>query len=233
MTSSFRIGIAWTGAFLLMGCGAGLKEDLIAEGLDDPDDRRELFEATLRVLDDHPTYVDQLFRQAKSHPRTLDRFIANAARDLHEDELAKLTARHLAANPKSLERILVATMRAARDQPAARQAVADAIQAEAAIAAGIITDDPPLVQETLIETVRNVMHKPAARTAFVKGIDAVSPVMAGILADNPKLLTKLTEEIAGELAENPEVIAQMVAALGQDEERDEGGEQRRAEERRR
>lgn len=77
MTHLSARGTAWAAAILVTGCGAGLKEDLSAEGLDDPDDRTE---------------------QAKRHPRTLDRFIANAARDLEEDELAKPTARHLAAN---------------------------------------------------------------------------------------------------------------------------------------
>src|SRR4051794_27683332 len=66
----------------LTGCGASQKAAVVDAVAKSPDQRRSSFEATLRVLDQHPEYVDELYRQTRQHPPTLNRFLANAARDL-------------------------------------------------------------------------------------------------------------------------------------------------------
>src|SRR5205823_4406550 len=107
--------------------------------------RKSTFEATLRVLDENPTYVDELFAQAMRHPRTLDRFVADTSARLDEPELSNLTARHLAEQPAALEQILVATQEAAQSEPKAQAAIARAIERRAKLGAAAISKRPSAV----------------------------------------------------------------------------------------
>jgi hypothetical protein len=172
-------------------CSTGQKESLMRFALDADERRQELLEATLRVLDDHPEYVDELFAMAEKHPDTLERFIENAVENLDEEELAMVTAEHLARNPASLKMILVETIRASEADPAARAAIAAALGAEVELTTDILTDDPELVTESMIATVHHVMKKREARTAFVKAMWGTSPALAAILVNNPKLMTQI------------------------------------------
>src|SRR5688572_25564149 len=106
---SLRFGLL-IAALSLTGCSVGQKRGLLETAFDDRERRQEYFEATLRVLDEHPEYVDEFFVAANKHPKTLDRFIANTSRDLRDEKLASITAKHLAANPESLKQVLVQTL---------------------------------------------------------------------------------------------------------------------------
>jgi hypothetical protein len=96
-----------------VGCGAGAKKQALEVTIANDQQRRETFEATLRTLDEHPEYVDELFARARKHPRTLERFIANAAHHMHEDAVARMTVRYLVQNPAGLQRVMVRTLDAA------------------------------------------------------------------------------------------------------------------------
>ena len=172
----------------LAGCGVSGKKAVLSTALDPHGQRDQYLEATLRVLDEHPEYVDELFVKAKKHPKTLDRFLEAAARDLHEDELAKLTAAHLVRHPDGLERILVRTMDAAKDDPAARAAIAKAIEERSDVATDVITDNPAAVKASLAGTVDHIADKPESRVAFLVAMQDESPELARMLAHNPKTL---------------------------------------------
>ncbi len=93
-------------------------------------------------MDEHPEYVDDMFRRTLQHPRVLERFLADTAATLHEPELAERTARHLVAHPRGLRRIMIETLDAARDRPRAQAAIVDAMESRADIAAQFLVDHP-------------------------------------------------------------------------------------------
>ena len=177
----------------LLGCTTGQKAKAVDVVLDGEGRRKESFEATLRVLDDNPTYVDEFFVIARKHPKTLDRFIANAARDLKREELAKITARHLAKNPDSLKQVLVQTMDAAKASPEARAAIAAAIEERAALASEIMADKPSAMQASFEAMVDAIADRPEARAAFLQSMQRTSPEIAQLLANNPSTLKAMTK----------------------------------------
>src|SRR5258706_14662262 len=102
-------------AVLLCACGPRATQVVVGKAMGPDKSRHDTMEGTLRVLDENPGYVDEFFQLARRHPATLDRFIADTARDLHEPELSQRTAKHLVRNPDGLRRILVDPLDPARD----------------------------------------------------------------------------------------------------------------------
>lgn len=163
-----------------------MKQRLVATALDGDAARAEYLEAALRVLDEHPEYVDELFRLARErHPASLDQFVASAVADLHDRSLADLAAGHLARNPASVEEILIRTLEAAEGRPAARAAVGRAIAARREIAAAIITDDARRAEALLLATVDLLASKQAARQALLGVIRARARELTGLIARDP------------------------------------------------
>jgi hypothetical protein len=103
-------------------------------------ERRDTFEATARVLDEHPELVDELYSVMRGHRPTLDRFVENASKDLVERPRAELAVRHAVANPEALEQVLMASLDAIAQDGAARAAMNRAIASRAEKAADIVTD---------------------------------------------------------------------------------------------
>ena len=146
----------------LAACGTGSKAFMLDKAFALDGTRRDTMEATLRILDEHPDYVDEFFVLARGHKPTLDQFLGDAARDLHEADLAKLTAEKLVGSPAGLRRVLIETLDAARDRPKARQAITSAIQSRAGIAASILLDDPEALAEVMRGSVDAARKDPAA-----------------------------------------------------------------------
>jgi hypothetical protein len=193
MRSSHALSLV--AALLLCGCGTTPKKEAIATALDVDAARPELFEATLRVLDENPTYVDELFRQAMRHPRTMDRFLANAAAHLDDEQLAQMTARNLVQNPAGLHEVLIQTLDAARADPDARASIARAIAERSQLAAGIITDDAEHAEAVLEATINTLLDKPQARLAFLTVMQRRTPEIARIIANNPKTLRSMMKAV--------------------------------------
>src|SRR3954471_18244030 len=109
MLFGFALGLGVAGA---VACTTGAKKEATKTALDamPRQERIDSFEATSRVLDQHPEYVDELYAAARHHGALLDRFLMNAARDLKERPMAELAAKHLVENPDSLEQTLVTSM---------------------------------------------------------------------------------------------------------------------------
>ena len=158
---------------------------LIGAALENKASRRGMLEATLRTLDEHPAYVDEFFVAARRHPRTLQRFTEDEARELYAPDLAQPTATSLAQNPESLRVVLITTIDASRNRPSARAAIARAIDERAHVASSIIADRPSAVIATLRGTVDAAQSRPAARAAFLAGMRERSDAVARMINADP------------------------------------------------
>jgi hypothetical protein len=181
---------------LLIGCGASSQKPGIDAAMDNDALRRESFEATLRVLDEHPDYVDELFAATLKHPRTLDRFLANTARGLEKESLARPTAAHLARYPKGLKQILIANLDEISDDPAALDAVAQAMAQRPQIAAMAIAQRQEALRVTMSALIDEVMKNAKARKAFLASLQEKSPQLAQLIANNPEVLGTMIEALA-------------------------------------
>ncbi len=119
---------------LSLSCSTKQKAEVSEATLQDRGRRTEMLEATLRVLDDNPAYVDQLFLLTLEHPKTLDRLLGNFTATLHDEALARRTARHLANHPRGLRLVIVETLDAAERKPEAREALVTALKDRAWVA---------------------------------------------------------------------------------------------------
>ncbi|MDB4997292.1 MAG: hypothetical protein JWM74_4724 [Myxococcaceae bacterium] len=199
----------------LVGCGTTAKQGLIDESMRSSTQRRQSLEATLRVMDVHPDYVDEMYEATRRHPRTMERFLQSSARDLEDPALAKATADLLADNPRSLRQVLLATVDAAAAKPDAREAIASAVEERTAAMADIITDRPTALAGTLNDTVAAVGRKPAARKAFLGAMQKSAPRLSEILAKDPHTLMVLTEALVKEVLKDKEAakkLAEMILA---------------------
>jgi hypothetical protein len=197
-----------------LGCSVAQKKQVLETAFDEQGRRHEYFEATLRVLDEKPEYVDESFAQANRHPKVMDRFVENTARDLREEKLAQLVARHLCRNPESLHQVLIQTQRAAKDDANARQAIAAAIEDESTLATDVIADRPSAISATLEGTVAAIADKPEARAAFLEGMQRTSPEISRYLANNPKTLKAMTKALLDvALSEKKATVKQIMKEL--------------------
>lgn len=200
------------------GCSASSQKPAVAQALRNDELRAESFEATLRVLDEHPEYVDELFRATLRHPRTLNRFIANTASNLHDDELARLTAWHLTRHPESLRQTMIASLDESSDQPAALDAVARAMTARPQVSAMAITQREQALRTTMAALVDEVMKNAPARAAFLAAIQENSPEMAELIANNPEVLKALLKAFAEVgVQDGGEELRALIEALGDTE----------------
>ena len=175
-----------------------MKQRLIETAMEGNGARAEYLEAALRVFDEHPEYVDELFRLARAqHPVALDRFVGDAVRDLHDRKLAELAAGYLARSPSSLEEILIRTLEASEGLPAARAATGRAIAARRRIAAGIITDDAGRAEALLLATVDRLADKRTARQALLRVMQARARELVGLITRDPAALRAMLRAIVG------------------------------------
>jgi hypothetical protein len=164
--------------------------------LRDDTQRKAALEATLRVLDENPQYVDELFQLTLQHPRTLDRFLKNTAKGLEQDELARRTAARLVEEPGGLQRILIATLDEASDQPVALAAVSRAINERPQIAAMALLQVEPTVHATLRAIVGEVQKNAAARREFLVSLQENSSSLAALIVSDSKVLSSMMRAFA-------------------------------------
>jgi hypothetical protein len=189
----------WLMVLLLMtlaGCSAGAQKPAIASALDDSEMRRESFEATLRVLDENPEYVDELFAAARRHPATLDRLLRNTSRELEQDEFARFTAQRLVTRPEGLKRTLIAVLDEASDDPAALRAVSEVMVERPQLAAIVVVQSDASLRGTLRALLKEVSKNPEARRAFLSSLNENSDAMAQIIVPNPQVLVTLIKAFA-------------------------------------
>lgn len=174
------------------GCGASGKQQAVEATFESDTQRREMFEATLRVLDENPRYVDEFYQFALKHPPTLDRFFANTAANLDQDWLARMNARHLARHPSSVKQVMVTTLDEISDEPASQDAMAQAITARAQVAAMAITEREDTIRSSFAAILREAKKKPEARKALLAAMAENGDQISELLLANPELAKSLT-----------------------------------------
>ena len=109
-------------------------------------ERLELFQATLLVLDKHPEYIDELFQQLLGHEPALNHFLAINASGLDDPQYAALMGRHLVRYPESLTEVMVQTLDAAKDDPAAQKAILKSMRERRQLVAAMLLSDPETLE---------------------------------------------------------------------------------------
>jgi hypothetical protein len=153
--------------------------------------RRESLEATLRVLDQHPEYVDELFALTLEHPKTLDRFLQNTGRALADDALARKTARRLADSPPGLRQILIATLDEVSDEPDALMATSEAMKERPQLAAIAMVQREDTVRRTVRALLGEVQRNADARRWFLLAVQDNSVPMASVIVQDSKVMASL------------------------------------------
>lgn len=132
-----------------------------------------MLEATLRVMDEHPEYVDEMVRLTLRHPKTLKRQFEATARALSDEDVARVNAEALVDHPRGLERVQIATLDAAKDKPKARRAIVDAMQQRSDIAADMLVDQPKELGSISKSILTKAWQKGETKEILEKTLEAV------------------------------------------------------------
>ncbi|HUS31207.1 MAG TPA: hypothetical protein VMZ53_22005 [Kofleriaceae bacterium] len=178
----------WPAILLLVtACSTKQKASITDEAYSNEGRRRELFEATLRVLDENPDYVDELYKLTLRHPKTLQRQFEATARSLSDRDVAERTAAALVNHPKGLEQVMVATLEAASDKPNAANAVVDAMQKRADIAASLLVKRPAELATISKAIITRAFAEPNTKEILTKIVkEAADPKAAARSSWTPK-----------------------------------------------
>jgi hypothetical protein len=169
-------------------CSAGTQRSAIETAWDNDEVRQESFEATLRILDEHPEYVEEFFAAAQRHPTALMKFLDITSRELVQDSLAEQTADRLVAHPPGLKNIMAATMHAASDKPEAQDAIAQAMEARPHDAAAVLIRREQAMRVTFAALIDEVAKHESARRAFITSMRENSTQLATLMANDPGAL---------------------------------------------
>jgi CRP-like cAMP-binding protein len=201
-------------AFVACRPNINTQKAVLEEVVDNPSARRELFEATLRMLDEHPEYVDELFAQLLEHPPALNRFLAINASGLDDPQYASLMARHLVRHPEPLTEILIQALLAAKDKPESQRAMALAMERQPQLTARTMTSRTSTVSITTRALVDVLQANPEARNAFLEALRERKAQVAEVLLSDPDVLTALMGELAKRGA-NDETVAALLKEIAQ------------------
>ncbi|MFP2910021.1 hypothetical protein ACLESD_34290 [Pyxidicoccus sp. 3LFB2] len=188
---------------------------VLDEVVDQQPARREAFEATLRVLDEHPEYVDEFFAQLLEHPPAMNRFLAINASGLDDPQYAALMARHLVRHPEPLTEVMQQALVAAKDKPESQQAIALAMEQQPELAAATVTSRPESVAAITRALVDSLQQRPEARQAFLAALRERRAQVSEILLSDPDVLTALMGELARRGADD-EKVADLLRELAKD-----------------
>ena len=211
IAAGFFLGL--TAAFAL-ACGIEGKKEVAKTALDAMDEkgRADTFEGTLRVLDDHPDYIDQIYELTKKHPKVLDRIVADASVDLKDKPFAELAARHIVENPESLETVLVVTLPIIAKAPKARAAVNRALVVDAEVATDIATDDSATLSRLIEAALPTLEKKPSARKNVLAAVHKDRAKIIAFVKEDPQLAKELGEQLIRELVKDKPTIEKMLRA---------------------
>jgi hypothetical protein len=132
---------------LLPACTVGAKKALISTTMEPDDERLKAMEANLRIFDEHPEYIDEMFKLMLEHPATLNRFLAVSASGLKDPRFASLQAKHLVQEPRSLTVAMVAIVDALQGHPEAQSAFLAAMrERKGRISTVLLSDKETLTQ---------------------------------------------------------------------------------------
>jgi CRP-like cAMP-binding protein len=196
-------------ALSLVAChpSVNTQRKVVGEVVDEQPARREAFEATLRVLDEHPEYVDEFFAQLLEHPPAMNRFLAINASGLDDPQYAALMARHLVRHPEPLTETMVQVLIAGKDKPESQRAMALSMEQQPELTARTVTSRPESVSAVTRALVGVLREQPEARQAFLAALQERKAEVAELLLSDPKALTALMGELARRGADDDKVAA--------------------------
>ncbi len=199
--------IGLTAALSLAGChpSVNTQKAVLEEVVDEEPARKKTFEATLRMLDEHPEYVDEFFALLLEHPPAMNRFLAINASGLDDPQYASLMARHLVRHPKPLTENMVQVLVAAKDKPEAQRAMALAMEQQPELAARTMTSRPETVSAVTRTLLDSLEERPEARQAFLAVLRERKAQVSEILLSDPETLTALMGEMARRGADDDKV----------------------------
>lgn len=199
------LGLAIAGA---ASCTTSSKKEVAKTALDamSRDERRDTFEATARVLDEHPELVDEFYSVARKHRPLLDRFLANASKDLSERSMAELAAAHLVENPAALEQTMITSLDFVAKNGPARAALNRAIAARAEVATDILTDSPEALDSVLEASLITLERKPEARKATLSAVRKNRKRLLAFLKREPELTKDIGKEVLREAVKDNPVL---------------------------
>ena len=211
VAAGFFLGLS---AALAIACGVEGKKEVAKSALDTMNEksRADTFEGTLRVLDEHPEYIDQIYELTKKHDKVMDRFVADASVDLKDKPLAELAARHLTENPESLENVLVVALPIIAKSPKARAAMNRALVRDAEVATDILTDDPATLSRVIEAALPILEKKQSARKNTLAAIHKDRAKVVAFVKQDPELTKEIGEEIVRELVKDHPAIEKALRA---------------------
>ncbi len=207
------IAVVATAVAVLAGCTVGQKKTAVEAATASDEQRRQLFEATLRALDEKPEYVDEFFALALKHRPTLHRFVQDTAGELHEEWLARMTARELADAPPSLRQIMVETLAASAGKPKALDAISAAIGTHPATVARALAARPEVLEKATAATVDVVAERPETRDAMRRAMVDRREVLGSILAEDPGAALELVKAFASAATKDDPLLGKLRRAL--------------------
>lgn len=209
--AGFALGLVVASAF---ACTTGAKKEAAKTALDamPRQERIDSFEATSRVLDEHPEYVDELYAAARRHRPLLDRFLMNAAKDLRDPWLADTAAKHLVENPDSLQQILESTLDHIVHVPAARAAMNRAMTSRAEEATEILTGDPTTVSRVLHAALLALEKKQEARKSALAAVRNNRAAILAFMKSDPELTKELGEQVLRETVKDKPALEKALRA---------------------
>jgi hypothetical protein len=126
----------------------------------------------------------------------LDRLLHDTAHQLHDEQLARRTAKQLVDAPAGLRATLIATLDESRDKPEAKNAAAQAIEASPEETVLVLTQRELAVRNTIHALVEEIQHDDKARHAFIVALDENRDLAAAVLAQHPDVMGRLFKAIA-------------------------------------
>jgi hypothetical protein len=197
MNTPLRI-LCVAAALSLVACRPSIhtRQTLLDEVVDNQPARWETFEATLRVLDEHPEYVDELFQQMLQHRPALNRFLAINASGLDDPQYAALMARHLVRHPRPLTEVMIQVLEAAKDKPEAQQAMALAMDRQAGLTAQTTASRTGTVVSSTRALLDVFSTDARARQAYLEVLQERKEQVAAILLSDPEALAAVMGAMA-------------------------------------
>ncbi|HEU4409816.1 MAG TPA: hypothetical protein VFS43_31475 [Polyangiaceae bacterium] len=211
LAAGLALGLALGGA---AACTTGAKKEAAKTALDamSPAERAETFEATARVLDEHPALVDEFYAAARKHRPLLERFYANASKDLAQRPMAEIAAKHLVANPASLEQVFVTNVDFAVEAGPAREAMNRAMASRAEKIADILTDSPPAMSRVLEANLKMLAKKPQADKSALAAVRKNRRQLIELVKSDPELMKEMTEEVLREVVKDKPIVEKALRA---------------------
>jgi hypothetical protein len=211
LTAGLALGVTLG---MAASCTTGGKKEAAKTALDamPRQERIDTFEATARLLDEHPDLVDEFYSVARHHGPMLDRFFFNAAKDLKERPMAELAAKHLVENPEAVEQVMATSADYIVHVPAARAAMNRAMTSRAEEVSDILTGDPATMARVVEANLLLLEKKPQARRSALIAIRKNRQRVLALMKNDPELTKEMGEEILREVVKDKPALEKALRA---------------------